>query len=464
MADEICADAQIIKLFPNPRESIIVETKTTTTTTTVTKRICIANDTNVDLTDIQSLLEIKDNPQTKTKTNQRTVPPNADDISKDVPKDRHTTNGTNSTKEVRGKKPNDSFLSSTKIDDLTEESNKIGKLLCEKDTFDQKSQVHSPLRIKNKSYFTPKDKNTDKKMAKVKKVTEKKKGKSSIRLKTISNKSNNSKDNMYIDGLINEYMTLEKIPRKQTKEKEKVEKKQEKEVEKKTECPSIEPKDLSAIFELSTEIESPLRTSVQNLSPIEFDGICKDDYDIGTINDQSEFLHADELPMEDIPKENRKSKRNISKLDNVSNTKINKNRRQIVKKQKEPKIDKTRNASFANASEQSTSKRCNEHYSPIKIYSPSSRGKIRKGTDNRLVLTKKMIEKKLHKHPGSSETMLQRLGHSNKMTIDANSRLIYYPNNINESEKEVASGVDFLSVLQKRCKPLLVKEVCTESE
>lgn len=98
----------------------------------------------------------------------------------------------------------------------------------------------------------------------------------------------------------------------------------------------------------------------------------------------------------------------------------------------------------------------NNKKSPIKIYSPSTRGKLRTDADNRLVLTKKMIKKKLQNYPQSSQ-LLRRLGKSNEMVVDADSRLIYYPQEHVEYDEE-ESNLDFLSFCQKRSKPLLVKE------
>lgn len=477
MSDEICTDIQISKLITNSREPIIVETKTTTTTTTVTKRICIANDANVDLTDIQSLLETKENLQTKA------IPPNADDISKNVStskKDKRASIDRSSSRKSR----EGSFLSSTKIDSLTE-SNDIKDFVCENETLKQKSL--SPNLSKNKSdkYFEAKNKNFEKKTTAKKnsKYMEATKDKCSVRSKTDKNRSNINKDNKYIDSLINEYMTLEKNPkRKPSKKREKVEKKEEKKekkeeekkeeneekkkTKKKTECaPPVELKDLSAIFEQSTEFESPFRPRPKSLSPIQFDGICNDDYDIGPVENQPEFPNEDdELHMTGVLKvENSTNKRKMSDKDKVSDTETSKKSRHISKKQ--PSDHKLKNASstkHTEPSKQSANKRSNESHSPIKIYSPSTRGKLRTGTDNRLVLTKKMIEKKLQKHPSSSEKILQRLGNSKEMMVDANSRLIYYPNKIDENE--VANDIDFLSVLQKRRNPLLVKEICTNDE
>lgn len=443
MSEEVFTDVQISKIIGNSREPIIVETKTTTTTTTttVTKRICIANDANVDLTDVQSLLECKDTTQKTAK--QINAPPKTDDRSKNAPtfvKDTHDT--TKKTKD----KSDDSFLSSTKIHSLTE-SNEIENLHGEKDTFDDKPQSFSPNL--SKIVFDKKDGNISKKMPKVKSETKETKNDGrSIRLKAIRNKSNSNKNenNKYIDGLINEYMTLEKNPRhKQTK-------KREKEEQKKPDCAPLESKDLSAIFEQSTEINTSLCLNPRSPSPIAFDGCELDDYKIRPDNDE---LHVDGV----ILNEDRSNKSKTSKTHNVL-TEQNTKRTRVLKRL--PKTSKTSDDLVLKStvsSGQSESCRSTDGFTPIKIYSPSTRGKLRTDADNRLKLTKKMIEKKLQKHPNGSKSILQRLGRSNEMTIDADSRLIYYPNENSELENEVTNNVDFLSVLQKQSKPLLVKEI-----
>lgn len=442
MADNICTDdEQITKIIANTRKPIIVETKTTTTTK-VTKRIFIADDTSIDLTDIETLLEIKGNSQPKISI----APPNANVITKNVQHydtSRRATNGTNLVNE----KQNSSFLSSTKIDNLAE--------------FDEiadccfKTPALEPIpnlsEIKIKQIFETKDKNINKKMPKERSVIPKTAKRA--RSNTIANKSNSKKGINYIDGLINEYMTLEKNPRrKQSKKQDKEEKETLSKENSKTQCAPLETKDLSAIFELSTEIETPLPEKNQNISTM-VDDICNDDYDNEPIDKKLE-LHNTNQPVVGNKSTRKLSKTNKDSDENKVIKSETRNRRNQNSK-KLPKIDRPINA----ASQKSSNNGSNENHSPIKIYSPSTRGKLRTGTDNRLVLTKKMIEKKLQKHPESSKIMLQRLGHSNEMTIDADSRLIYYPNNTDESEKDVAKGTDFLSVLQKRCNPLLVKEV-----
>lgn len=450
MPEEVLTDVKISKVHGNSREPIIVETKTTTTTTTVTKRICIANDANVDLTDIQSLLECKDS--TQETVNQINALLKTDDRSKNAPtfsKDRHHT--TNKTKD----KSEDSFLSSTKIHCLTE-SNEIENLHGEKEIFDDTPQSFSSNL--SKIVFEKKDKNISKKMPKVK--SEKKETKEtmndgrSIRLKSLRDKSNSNmnENNKYIDGLINEYMTLEKNSRhKRTKKREKEEKKKE---EKKPECAPLESKDLSAIFEQSTEIDSPLRLNQRSPSPIAFDGFELDDYKIGPDHDEP---NVDDVILEG----DCSNKPETSKTHKVL-TEKNTKRTRVLKRL--PKISKKSDALLLKQTElskQSEICRSTDGLTPIKIYSPSTRGKLRTDADNRLKLTKKMIEKKLQKHPNGSKFILQRLGRSNEMTIDADSRLIYYPNENSEFENEDTNNIDFLSVLQKQSKPLLVKESYT---
>ncbi|XP_031620732.1 uncharacterized protein LOC116339164 [Contarinia nasturtii] len=432
MNGEVCTDVQISKLITNSREPIVVETKTTTTTTTVTKRICIANDANIDITDIQSLLDIKDIPQTK-----------AIDCTKLPPKPDVTTNKVTTLDTTKCKstgldlnKSIPSLLSSTKIDALA-------------DLNEIETCVFSTNSSKSDKHFKVADRNIDKK----KKSMEAQRKKISGRSMSTTNDANKNK---YIDGLINEYMTLEKRPRR-----EKVANIQEP-------SPS-ETKDLSAIFELSSEsINSPELPRSTSISPIEFDAFDNENNYADPIDNLMESPKVIASTTSTKRKEKKTHKRLLSTVTNEEDavqatenfSKRTRNSKKVPKESKREKPSIKKETPQQQQPLDSMNLCQNIKKSQIKIYSPSARGKLRADADNRMVLTKKMIEKKLQKYPQSSE-LLQRLGKSNEMIVDADSRLIYYLGENGKKEEDEANDMDFLSLLQKRSKPLLVKEKYT---
>lgn len=131
------------------------------------------------------------------------------------------------------------------------------------------------------------------------------------------------------------------------------------------------------------------------------------------------------------------------------------------------------------------------NYQPIKLYSPSHRGRLRTVANNKLILSKRSITKKVQNLPTPSKnSILERFSGSHPMTIDADSRLIWlYPNANGENddnnggggstgkdndkgdagngiEDSIAShkntGMDMLMRLQQTKRPLLVKEILAD--
>lgn len=131
------------------------------------------------------------------------------------------------------------------------------------------------------------------------------------------------------------------------------------------------------------------------------------------------------------------------------------------------------------------------NYQPIKLYSPSHRGRLRTVANNKLILSKRSITKKLQNFSTPSKnSLLERFSGSHPMTIDADSRLIWLhpnanggtdsdgnghePNGGSGKDKSNAgngiddsiatnksTGMDMLKRLQQTKRPLLVKEICT---
>lgn len=516
-------DVRLSKFMSKSRENIVIETKTTTTTTTVTKRIRIANDANIDLTNIHALLDMDE--KTGAIGENVDVLPNANDISKKAIVKRASKSSPNASQIPLNRK-NQSFLSSTKIDGFDEnsvfhESNKkrsISPNLSKKNP-DAKhfkgTNKNSNQTVKTMAKISKKNLPTDNTEKKKDKLTNVKKD---AKRSTRSKKSiNNSKDNSkYIDGLINQYMVLEKNPRKNdiksinTTEKSK---KQRNETP-----PAIASKDLSAIFEISGEIfvDSPVQskrrrsdrnsTKTTKKSSIDFRGInndIDDEYYIPPFNNHSPSISPiepsnepdskgaskdtkrkrieDFIDTEKSKKPERNSKKPIEIKKSVESKKPVDTKKSIEKKKsvetkksietkkpidmKKPieikKPIETKKPLKRLQSSDGKSKISNENMSPIKIYSPSARGKFHTDIDNRLVLTKKMLEKTLQEYPKSSKSMLKRLGQSNKMTVDANSRLMYYPSK-DDKQKPSNNNTDMLMFLKQTSKPLLVKEIYTE--
>lgn len=460
----MCSDAQLTKFFSaNAREPIVVETKTTTTTTTVTKRICIWKDANVDLAEIQSLLE-NDNANTKATTSIK--PPIADDTTNEntLIRKRGAKNHSDSVK--RKENPNQSLLSSTKIDDFAE-SNEKKHFLDENQTPFQRASILSPNLSKINKHFEVSNRNVKNKAKKatvkknVKKMqtaAESDSNQRSTRSKTTASKvsTDSVEKSDYINSLISEYMTLDRKPRRKLPPK-----KVDTAPVKPAPLPPLEQKDLSAIFENSDEDEdSPMREPF-SVSPIHFDG-ANNDYDYSATMDDQSPVHnqcssaetsTDEMPAIETAKENNKNKQNKRKFPKSTGESKLSDAKTVKKSRKTSKTVTTTKATKPKQNQ-------THEQSPIMIYSPSHRGQLKFGADNKLVLTKKMIENKLRNNPGSSQSMLGRLGSSNEMTVDANSRLIYYPNANEQSDDEIVSDeVDFLSIIASKKKPLLVKEI-----
>lgn len=132
------------------------------------------------------------------------------------------------------------------------------------------------------------------------------------------------------------------------------------------------------------------------------------------------------------------------------------------------------------------------NYQPIKLYSPSHRGRLRTVANNKLILTKRSITKKLqHLSTPSKNSVLERFSGSHPMTIDADSRLIWLNPNANaekdnyadnhngtKNDKDTTNGIDDSIAsnthtgmdmlkrlkLQQTKRPLLVKEICSAEQ
>lgn len=450
---DVCTDVQILKFVQNSREPVVVETKTTTTTTTVTKRICIANDANIDITDIQSLL----NTNNDTKTN--AIPNTAQSNAKHTVTNKTTTANVKGTSnfELSNQNQNQSLLSSTKIDGLIEPDEKEN-ICAKKKAKSQHETFLSPnlSKIPTENHFKIKEKNTECKK-KEKKTKPPKMNTYSTRSKkaSINDETGAVDKEKYISGLINEYMSLEKKPqRNRTKKSTPKGKENKKEQEKKPISP-VSPKDLSAIFENSVEgnFSPPQSTKLQTIasSDVDFDN---NEYDISLADYQSENTHEDGAIHEGAVHD--ELKKNKSKRLAANASKSNQSTRQTgATKKAEPK-QKTAPQN-ARTSKIKSNMESNDKQAPIMIYSPSARYKLKSSADNKFILTKKMIEKKLKMHPNSAKSMLDRFDEHNEMTVDAESRLIYYPQS-NDEESDEESTDDLLNVLRNQTQPLLVKE------
>lgn len=443
MDGEVYTNVQLTKLLANSREPFVVETTTTTTTTTVTKKICISKDANIDLTDIQSLLYAEDNPKPNTNAisnetifSESSKQPQISDESK------RTSDIFDSIKFTTPGKQNKSLFSSTLIgvDDASVEHKESSEKL--KKNYFEKS--------KSRNTFNE-DKKINRKMAK----TREKPSTPSKKTADASKDKNN-----YIDSLINQYMTLEKNPTKKGARKVKNEKKKKepkKPIAPVETPPQIEPKDLSAILETSTEgVDIPFHPGPANISlpSVDFDDNTNHDYYVPLPEDQSECTNI--LASED--KENNKKRKIHSVAGIDSNQKATK-RSKANKVKKTTKKDETFLQKRLEASKQMDENYPDKKQSPIKIYSPSIKGKFRKtSTDSKLILTKKMIEKKLENHMSTSKDILGRMGRSNELVVDRDSRLIFYPQK-NDKLEETSDNNDILFLLQKKSKPLLIKEI-----
>lgn len=452
-AVDICSDEQIMQLVKNSNEPVIVET-TTTTTTTVTKRICISNDANIDITDIRSLLNIGDT----SNINAITAPtqPNQADKTK-ITKQKSAFDFELPKKSISNQ--NNTLLSSTKIDGSDEKENKIR---AEKKTKSHNDNFLSPnlSTIPSAKFFKINEKNTDRKK-KVSNTIPPKMDAYSTRSKNASAKTEikpTVEKKEYIDGLINEYITSERKLRRKDAKKPKASEKAKAEAtenEEGTKQSTPEtPKDLSAIFETSVErFASPPQLDSEFTN--DFDDIGQENYNIDL--DDGQFQINDAISS----KKELKTEKGTKTTKNPSDSKISdkKSARKDDRKVKKPtKISKTNEKAIAKKLQTIKTELKAESNRPIMIYSPSTRGKLKPTADNKLILTKKMIEKKMQKHPNSSRSLLDRMGDCNEMTIDADTRLIYYPETNGDLNIEESEDIDLLDVLRKQHKGLLVKE------
>lgn len=297
MGSDVNGTMQITKFVtPNSGEPFVVETKTTTTTTTttVTKRICVPKDTNVDLTEIQTLLD-----DDKLTANSD-VPPNVNVTIDTTKSDQNATTidtaerteqrinaKQNTTSNRSRRKDKSSLLSSTKIENLSNSLELTPKLpnKSRKSPRQQKptpSLVRSPnlskisigtgkkrniksnsKRINNKSnanQSTPKQLK-NKRITKTKVNGGKRKQMNTHSSQRMLRSTAGNQAPNYIDDLIHQYMSLENKPKRKKKSAPRVVKKQSTIME----PPPIDLPDLSAIFESSTE-EAATATGVATMA------------------------------------------------------------------------------------------------------------------------------------------------------------------------------------------------------
>lgn len=477
MSVEVSTDVQITKYKGNSREPIVVETKTTTTTTTttVTKRICLPKDTNYDVAEIQTLLNGDNTAATDLS---KILPPNSDITST---KSINTKNNDTVISTELRKNPVDldntqSLLSSTKIENLTESP--ISHKCDEKTLTDSPqsdflspklltiSNTESPLKDNNKNAKKSIKSKNSKTLAKSKSNGPSKKKMAKEKSQPAENekrttRSTTLENEKYIDSLINKYIKLETKPVKRVKSQ-----KQPKAQKQPPQLPSVsELKDLSAIFENSAEgFESPLAEQPSDTLNISFNNENNTEQYIQPAdfpspiqtNSTNEFILPAKEPLKQI-NNNRNKKRTITndKLEPSNIKKRQKTTKSIQKIHKTIMKPSENDTNFSNCTIGSNS--------PITIYSPSTRGKIGRNAPNKITLTKKMIERKLESHQNSSKCILKRFNRSKAITVDANSRLILYNPNGEETEESNISAIndeiDILSVIVQKKKPFLVKEI-----
>lgn len=330
----------------------------------------------------------------------------------------------------------------------------------------------------------------------------------------------------YIDDLIYKYISLDKKPIRRKKVAPPIEKPSVPVSSTPpapppalSQQPSIELPDLSAIYETSTEEEEAAAAVVTdapgNLSPmasftaastshnVDYD-LDGDDYQmpisssthLSTENEQLPEIEADTVavPLREHTKSNR-PKRNLpdttektSKQNNVSQKS-----KSIVKKAAKTAAKKptqsvecdstTTTTAVSAAAPPNDSIRSMTVYSPVKLYSPSNRARLRSIVDNKYTLSRRIIAKKLQNLPTPSKKILNRFDASHPLTIDADTRLIYYPNanddgfsdgdgkggnDVDHTAQAVTTasaassnsiGMDFLMKLKQKQRPLLVKEI-----
>lgn len=477
--EEVSTDEQISKYMAHfGGEPLVIEKKTTTTTTTTVTRICISKAANVDLTEIQTLLdndnldEIKERitctvPETETNCAiKNPMTPIASQNSLLSSTKIHDEHDTHAHKSRQLRSPKHSF-SQYLSPDLSQPSKSVNNHL---NVSDKNVKQTTKNEIISKSSKHPKQKNN---MDGPPDENEKRFTRSQLNGATGSKKNSD-----YINDLVNQYMTLDKRKPKQ-KSKPKPKPMVQPTIEKPS-MPSIELKDLSAIFEQSAEGEcSPLATEpIHHASPIDFHHAPPIDFHDEPI-DHDIFTAQDnqcEQPNDDVAnsplKENTKNNR-MKRSHNEDNANQNKNQKKSRKITTEKKT-KHSMEKLSQPATKTTRQKGNQAmteaigHSPITIYSPSARAKFPSNADNRLILTKNMLKKQFQRRTDAPKSLLKRFDHINEMAIDENSRLVFYPGEEDDDETKTAhanndcndnSDIDILSILARKKKSLLVKEI-----
>lgn len=441
IGSDVSTDVQVLRL-KNSREPIVIETKTTTTTTTVTKRICI-NDANIDIADIQSLLN--DDVKTHAITTTAEFKPKSTE--------RATSNFDLLKSPIH---QIDSPLSSTKIEYFGENNEKDSTTTRKKEKKKNDANILSPnlSKIPAEKHFKRTATNIDDTLKKEKASNQSKMDSYSTRSKKVTAKPQNDstgKEN-YIDGLISKYMTLENKPRQKNTKKTKAKTKEtekdndkgkRKEPEKVDFLPTVQ-NDLSAIFENPfEEVDSPMRPVVENASSIDFDGGGNGYFDDDAADIQP---YCVEHPV----KNDTKKKSKVSPKSTESSQKI--------KRIKPSKKNETKQKANSKKIQAIKATQSNNNLSPIMIYSPSTQKTLTSRDDNKLILTKDMIEKKMKKFPNSSKSVMERFERFKEMRVDADSRVLFYPESKEESDSDDSDDSDILKHLRNQSKGLLVKE------
>lgn len=448
IGSDVSTDVQVLRL-KNSREPIVIETKTTTTTTTVTKRICIANDANIDIADIQSL--INDDVQTHAITTTAEFKPKSNG--------KVTSNFDSLKSPIH---QIESPLSSTKIEDFGENNEKDSTTTRKKEKKKNDTNFISPnlSKIPAEKIFKRTATNIDHTLKKEKASNQSKMDSYSTRSKKVTAKPQNDstgKEN-YIDGLISKYMTLEKKPRQKNTKKPKAktnETEKDNEKGKKPEkvdfLPAVQ-NDLSAIFENPfEENDLPMRPVAENASTIDFDGGCNGYFDDEAADIQPH--NVDNLSTKETVKKSSK----VSSKTTESSQKIKRIKPSKPLKPSKKNETKQKASSKKIQAIKSTQSK-NNNQTPIMIYSPSTQKTLTSGDDNKLILTKDMIEKKMKKYPNSSKSMMERFERFKEMRVDADSRVIFYPESKEESDSDDSDDSDILKHLRNQSKGLLVKE------
>lgn len=492
--NDVRTDVQVQNLVTDSPDAIIVETTTTTTTTTTTKRVRInTNDKNIDLTEIRMLLN--DDADTLPKITNATHASGSH--LKSSKKEGNKSDNSKSTKKNRKR----SFLSSTQIDSENEEHENMDQPKPNKSLKNDASSELldvSEIRADQNDLLLGRNINNRRRATHnaisgdTFSQTKKPPKTNSQLMKNRIPVPGSAQHAKYLDDLISENM----IPVTTTSNK----------VKPKPARQSM-PKqlDLSAILENSAEVNEALEDdfSDQYAENVPFDDFDDDELALSPRNNLQQILTTDENDKADVttkrttvkitkPKQTTKK---ASKAADVEKPKAPAKAKKTVKekankeaKEKKPATRGTRSkaqkppeeiamnfnafdedtenvvppstdtdVSHRTPAEMKTRKLPKDvKVSPIVIYSPTMTGQFKKTADNKVILTKKIIQKS---HPQFCQKMLKRFNAKGEFLINAGSTLKYYPsNNDDESSLSEEEKVDYLAVLSKRRQSRLIEE------